>query len=342
MTALGKYGFAEQWGWHPPKKPGNYANSGGGLAYNPHASAPPAPAAGNGMGGPVGPPTGTFDPALEAQRRAAQRGMHDTLADINTKRHFGERDLASSLRDITTTVKRNRQKLGRDFGRQTQKLDTEFQRGNEKIGNSEADTRLKAARTQEDLQTKRKEVVRQFGELGQRQGEAANANGVNDTGTAAASAAARARNQQIAEAPIGTAEGRLSQDLATALGRLGTARGQLSEDRGTDLSQLGQDYGTATSQLRQDRDREREGAHRDFNRENFELGRKAQRTKREGAISNVDLLEEEIWQAQHEHPGAFANLSPGGPGAPSAPSAGAPAPAIADRFPAPRRKKRRS
>lgn len=338
MPGYGQYGFAQKWGFHPPKKPGNYANSGGGVAFNPHAH--PVPMAGDGMGGPAGPPSGTFDPALEAQRRAAQRGMHDSLADIRTQEHFKEKDLHTALRGIITTAKRGRQKLGIDFNRQTQKIGTDFQRGNEKIGNAEADTRLKAARTQEDLQTKRNEIVRQFGELGQRQGESANASGVNDAGTTAASAAARARNQRIAEAPIGTAEGRLSEDLATALSRLGTSRGQLTEDRNTGLSQLGQDYGIGMSQLKQERDREREGAHREFNREHFELGRKAQRTKREGAISNVDLLEEEIWQAQHEHPGAFANMGPSG-GTNGSNRGGPSAPGIAGLTPAPRKRRRK-
>lgn len=278
-----QFGLAKQWGWHPPPQhKTGYANPNGGLTFKPHYH---VPAATSGTpGGLASPPAGSFDPALEAARRQAQRGMHDTLADTATERHFGEKDLAQALRDIHTSASRKRQKLGIDF-----------ERGGEKISNAEADTRLKAERGQQDLQTKRNDLIRQFGELGHRQGEAANAAGVNDAGTQAASAAARARNQQIAEAPIATAEQRLGQDLATALSRLGVSREQLSQDRGI-----------AGSQLKQDRERQRLLANREFNRHDFEFGRKEQRTRREGAISSVNSLEEEIYQAHKEHPGAFA------------------------------------
>jgi hypothetical protein len=302
---MGQYGFSRNFGYTPPKVP-KYRNSGGGVAYNPHTHVPRVAGGPPTAGGLTGPPAGSFDPALEAQRRAAQRGMHDTLQDTASERHFGEVDLTQALRDIHTSSARRRQKLGIDFGRSTEKLGRDYERGNERISNEESDTKLKGERTNADFVTKLADIGRQFGELGHRQGEASNAAGVNDEGTSAAAAAARARNQQLAEAPIHTAQDRLNQDLYTALTRLGTSRSQLTQDRDTALGQLEQDRGIAGSQLKQDRDRERLLSKRDFGRTNFTLGRKEQRTRREGAISNVDLLEQEIYNARQSHPGAVA------------------------------------
>lgn len=285
---MANVGFARKFGWRPPKVPKAIAGPGGGVGPVP----PAAPRAGATAGGDEAIP-GTYEPAWDAKKRAAERGEHDTLQNLGTERHFGEKDLHQALTDIHTSVSRKRQSLGIDFNR-----------GNEKIGNQEADVTRNAGRTQADFTTKLADIARRFGELGRRQGEGANAAGVNDAGTAAASAAARARNQIRSEEPIHTGEGRLKEDLNTALNRLGTSRGQ-----------LGQDFGIATSQLNQNRDRERSRAKQETVRlwgtgkpDGFigTKGREEERTKREGAIAPVDILESEVWEGRQNHPGAYA------------------------------------
>jgi len=259
----------------------------------------------------------SFDPALEAQRRAAQRGLEDTEADITTKRHFGERDMSLALRGIRINASRKRADTNREFGR-----------GEQRLANQETDTKTDAGRQQEDFHTRLADIGRQFAELGQRQGEGANAAGVNDAGTAAASAAARGRNQVIAEAPIHTAEGRLQEDLMTTLDRIAQAHGNLESDRDRTLNRL-----------TQDRDIQRREVHREAGRSLFGLGREEERAKREGAITDTDLLEQEIFAARQSHPGAFSKTGQKNGQTGGGNNRSAPKPAVGGGAPAKRRRR---
>lgn len=255
----------------------------GGTPYNPNAKLKkphPVPVA----GGLTQPPSLTYDPAIEAQRRAAQRGLVDTEQDVRQKEHFANTDLTQALGDIKVNTSRKRQ----DIGRQTT-------RGLRSLDQQEADTQTKAKRTSEDFQARLSEIGRQFGQLGHRQRESANAAGVLDAGTEAASAAARGQNQRLAEAPIHTGQQRLGEDLATALGRIQVGR-----------TDIGEDSTRATNRLTQDRNRDRTLTHRETGRTLRGLSQEEERARREGAISNVDLIESEIYQARQNRPGVFS------------------------------------
>lgn len=256
-----------------------YGNSGGGLAFNPKLKLPqprPEPVL-------TGPPQFTFDPALEAQRRAAERGLEDTEADVRKKQRYEGVDWRQNRRDITTKTKRGRADLNRDLSR-----------GNEDLSTKETDVQRDAQRSREDFQTRLNNVSREFGELAERQAEAANAAGVNDSGTSAAAAAARARRQLQEEEPIHTAKSRMEEDLVGVLSKIGTERGR-----------LGEDYGTGMDRLVQERDRSRLLEGRRHGRTMFDLKTERERARREGAITDADLLEQQIWQARENHPGAF-------------------------------------
>lgn len=281
----------------------------------PHPGAPDP--TGTGL---VAPPSMSFDPALEAQRRAAQRGLEDTEADIKTKRHYADRDLGLALKGIRINT-----------GRKRLDANTDYQRSTTKLADREAETRLDAERQGQDFQTRLADIGRQFSELGTRQGEAANAAGVSDAGTAAASAAARSQNQMRAEAPIHVAQGRLQEDLMTALDRIAESRGYLDQDHGLYLHRL------AT-----DRDINRREARRETGRNVFGLNREGQRAKREAVIADTDLLEQEIYQARQSHPGAFSktgqkNGQMGGGSKPKGP----PKPSVGSGQQAPKRKGKR-
>jgi hypothetical protein len=252
----------------------------GGTQYPPGYK-PSVPSATSGL---TAPPFLTYDPAIEAQRRAAERGLEDTEAKLKTEGHFQHTDLVTAMRNLKRTAHYKRTDIG-----------TTFNRGTQRLGYQEADTKQQAQRTGEDFQTKLATIARQFGELGQRQGEAANAAGVNDAGTGAASAVVRGRNQGFAEAPIHTAQARLGEDLAQALGRIGTARGQLSEDQSRSLGRLQQDVGF-----------ERGKAKREFGQDKFTRQRELEQARREQAIANQNLLEQEIYSARQNRPGVFS------------------------------------
>jgi hypothetical protein len=231
----------------------------------------------------ISPPPLSFDPSIEAERRAAVRGYEDTGEDIASKEHFGQRDLAHALAKLKTSRIRGTQDISRSAERGRQKLDYQ-----------ESDAQTKAARAREDFNTQLSGIARQFANLGHRQVEGANAAGVLDQGTLAAGAAARGVNQGLAEAPIHTAQGRLEEDLATALGRIGTARGEVGQDEQRGLTRLGQDV-----------TRERKSAQRERGREHFENQRTKGRAKREEEFSQVDLLAKEIYASRAEHPAIF-------------------------------------
>lgn len=232
---------------------------------------------------PTQPPFLTFDPAISAESRAAQRGLGDIEADTATARRFGKRDLVQALRDIRVGTGRKRQDIGRSFE------DSE-----RKLGYQEQDVQLRARRANEDFDTQLADIGRQFAQLGQRQREGANAAGVLGGGTEAAGAAARAQNQRLAEAPIGVARQRVGDDLFEALSRIGEARGELGSDRDLALGRLGAD-----------RNRDRRLTRRQAGRERFDLKRKLERARREAAISKADLLAQAIYAAQQNRPGAF-------------------------------------
>ena len=261
-----------------PKHKQPRPNMNGGLTYDPTFSfgGSAAPAL-------LSPPQFSFDPGIEAQRRQAHRGLEDTEADVKKERKWEGKDWRLKKRQITTDTKRSRQQYT-----------IERNRGNEDLSTREGDLQKDAQRSREDFQTKLNEIGRQFGDLAHRQAEGQNASGVLDKGTSAAAAAARARNQQIAEAPIHTAQQRLEQDLLDSLAKIGTSRSRLEED-----------YGTRMSQLIQDRDTKRLLAGIEHGRSMHDLKTKLQRARREGVITDADLLEQEIWQARENHPGAF-------------------------------------
>jgi len=225
----------------------------------------------------------SFDPAIQAQREAAHRGLEDLEVDTKQNSHYAERDLEHALRGIHINTSRKRADLSRQYSRGVQKL-----------SNQEADTKRDAGRQEEDFHTRLADIGRQFAELGQRQGEGSNAAGVNDAGTAAASSAARGRNQTIAEAPIHTAEGRLHEDLLTALDRIAQAHGNLNED-----------LSTSQQRLKADRNISRAEADRETARKLRGYETEEERGRREYVASDQSLLEREIYEARANHPGAF-------------------------------------
>lgn len=256
-------------------------------------------------GGYTQPPVFTYDPAIEAQRRSVKRGLEDKLQDVRTGRHFNQTDLAQALRDIKVNTQRSRGKIIREAGRSRGDINRESQRASEGLSERESDERLSASRANEDFDTQLANIARQFGDLGRRQSESANAAGVLGSGTEAASAVARGRNQAIAEAPIATARKRVEEDLATALRRLGVKRGELGEDTERSLKELLEDQQRGLGQLKQDRNRERRLSRRETGRKEFGLTRESQRARREATISDVDLIMQEIFQARQNRPGAF-------------------------------------
>jgi hypothetical protein len=155
---------------------------------------------------PPPPPTGTYDPALDAQRRAASRGLRDTVADTST----------ANTRDTVDYG------LGRDdiFRAQT--------RGNEDLTTSRdrgyGDVDRQIAVLQRGYQTLAGQQAQQF-----------QAHGLAYGGAALQAAAKRQANEAFDQQPLDVARARIGEDFTRQTGRLG-------EDTGLQLGRLALDY----------------------------------------------------------------------------------------------------
>jgi hypothetical protein len=272
------------------------AGGGVGVAAGPPAHKP-SPKPGGGLG--ITLPPFLSDPSVQAEREAAQRGEHDKLAGIKTETHFARNDLATALRNIHIKASQRFQ----DIGHERQEAQRKVADEESKLNNQEGKLQTEGARDTEDFSTKLREIGNQFRQLGHSQTEAANASGVLDSGTQAASQAARAQNQQRTEEPVHTAQKREGEDLATALRELGESRSQLSSSAQADAAS----QALEETRLKEARDIERQESHRDTKRKLFELGREAKQTVEEGKAANIDALLKQIWEARETHPGAFAS-----------------------------------
>lgn len=139
--------------------------------------------------------TGQYDPALDAQYRASQRGLNNKREDTVTA---GTR----SSQDLMTTL-------------------------------SLAGTNLK--RSNEDFDTQLSGLFRQYGIQGQQQAQAANAAGVLHGGTLDAASKVRAGNLAFARQPIDTGRARAGEDYTTSTGQAQLAYDRAGADRNTDL-----------------------------------------------------------------------------------------------------------
>jgi serine phosphatase RsbU (regulator of sigma subunit) len=230
------------------------------------------------------PPFLSFDPAIEAERRAAIRGLRDTGQDTRIAARRAKRDLQTELKDLRVTRKRGFQDLKRDKSRSLRD-----------IGFEKADVRLGRERGMEDFSMRLNALTRQFTQLGRSQTQAANAQGVLGGGTAAASAAAREQNLAFARQPLDIGAARLDEDARIALERLGIQ----AED-------VRQDTTRGRKRLKQDVRHDSRLARRDYGRTLTDLYNQLERAIREQRIGDVDLIKEEIFNARQNNPGAFS------------------------------------
>jgi hypothetical protein len=177
------------------------------------------------------PPVGYYDPNLDAQERAAGRGLTDLILDADRAGERGQSDYLLAKGDI------NRQGDEGLFD-----LDTSHRQGKEDFGLERSDiTRgaeqgladLLSARTrgEEDHRRATEGLVRNYGILGSQQGQAARAAGVASGGALSQAAAKRAANQGLEQGGLDLARGRFLADSTQAEGRL-------TEDRDTGLARL--------------------------------------------------------------------------------------------------------
>jgi hypothetical protein len=150
---------------------------------------------------PLRPPAGTYDPALDAARRAATRGYGDVKQDTRLAGTRAAEDFQFGQDDVNRSYDRTKA----DYGSNVAMLQ------------------------------------RQYDILAGRQQEQANVSGVIGGGALLEAATKRAANQAIDRAPLDTGFQRAGEDRGLAIERLGVGFQRGVTDRGTALSRAGRE-----------------------------------------------------------------------------------------------------
>lgn len=280
-----------------------------------------------------GPPPGTFDPGLEAQVRAAERGLIDLIekthreggresVDTQQARRLLERKVQQGHADI----QRSRGYAVTDAGQAQGQLQTSFARDLQ-------DLAIAKQNGEEDYQRKLLELQHSYADQAARQGQASVAQGTHETGTTAASDAVRGANERWDRSGVDTAHQRQLDAIALAEGRdtedFTRQSGLISQDLGRQLTgfgiqdrRLGQEARTQQNKLslarfRATQDRQTALSH----------------AKREYGIYSTDVAQQAYYQAHQLNPNiifpvpsAAAGLAPGAH--PAGPAIGRGLPAV--------------
>ena len=210
---------------------------------------------------PPPPPTGSYDPALNAAQGASQRGLGDFRQDTATANLRAGVDYGLDTDDITRSRDRGFFDIDRDYGRGTSDLDLSRSRGIEDYG------------------TQIKGLERSYQQLQRRQGEGARAAGVLSGGIALQAAAKRAENMAIDRQPMDTNQNRFLTDNTTD-------RTRLTEDYGTNRGRIGEDATLAQGRL-----------DIGYQRGGIDRGTALGRAEREGVEFGLDIGEQKAFQS---------------------------------------------
>jgi hypothetical protein len=162
---------------------------------------------------PPSPPTGSYDPALDAQLRASQRGLGDVRADTATANLRGLNDFTTASAGIDRDKARGYADIDRQLG----------------------------------------DLSRSYQQLARRQAEGARAAGVLSGGIALQAAAKRLENERLDQRPLWTAKTRLGEDAALAQAALKLDYDRGLEDRTTALTRAereGTAFGLDTDEVK--------------------------------------------------------------------------------------------
>lgn len=140
------------------------------------------------------PPVGTYDPAIDYNASAANRGFTQTGNDAQTAFEQGQQNYGLDLGDLTQ---------GRDY--------------------TLGDLLTGHTREGEDYTRATGDLTRQYGILGHQQAQGAAKQGVTSEGLLAQSQAVRAANQGRDQGVLDTQHARAGEDYTTNVGRTNTA-----------------------------------------------------------------------------------------------------------------------
>lgn len=192
-------------------------------------------------------PAGTYDPALDSQLGAAQRGYGNFQEDAATQTSRALTDFTLGQSDINQGYDRNLADLNQSRDRGLQDIGTSRTRGGE------------------DYNRNIQLLQRSYQQLAGRQQEQQNAAGVLKGGAVLQAAAKRKANEALDRQPMDTNFARFGQDLAQQESRL-------NQDYGTQFGRLGEDKTAALNRLALGATRGQEDLGTQVKRAGVELG----------------------------------------------------------------------
>jgi len=241
------------------------------------------------------PPPGTYDPGLDAQERATNRGLSDLIADIGAD--TGVNRVRANTDWLTQQAQLNQsgQRNEADYTLGTSRAEQSF-------GRSLADLLTQRAQGGEDYQSNVSALQRNYATLGNNQNQAARAAGAM-TGSGAQLQAARKReaNQAIDRAPIDTAYQRFMSGSQLAEQRLGEDKANTLQDLLNGISRSREDLSTAGQQL-----------NLGYERQNTDWDTQLSRAGRETGQFGIDTAAARAAQATQMgwKPGTLTTLNP--------------------------------
>jgi hypothetical protein len=262
-----------------------------------------------------GPPPGSFDPGLEAQVRASERGLLDLIKktqeeqhrqgiDVGQKKRVELRELQRRLGD----VQRSRGYAVSDNAYQQQQLGINFTRDLQDLGTARQRGQQDYERTLSDLQHR-------YSTAAQTQQERSVQAGTDEAGTAGAAAAVRAGNLVHERAPLDLSHQRAGQSLDLQEQRdrqnFGTASGRLAEG----LARQQTAFGLEAGRSQQDTHTSLHALSLAAQRATTDRYNKLSQAKREQAIYSTDVAQQAYYQAHQNNPHIlFPGGAPGGGG----------------------------
>jgi hypothetical protein len=250
----------------------------------------------------TGPPLGTYDPALDYQLRASQRGLADLIEttrkenqrsriDYRTGRRLNRRQLGRDLYDLRTSFAQGEQ----DLGLEREALGTSFTR-------DLTDLAQARQRGEEDYNRTLANLQREYAAQAFTQSQNAVSQGVDRGGGVEASQQVRTANQEWDRGAIDTEHARSLQDLATTEGR--TTADYETNLRALDLSmsRLAQSFDVSRRRTRQNFGAEKRLDRRKLRRGLADSHEKLSRAKREQGLYEPSVIQQEYFQAHQYNP----------------------------------------
>jgi hypothetical protein len=228
-------------------------------------------------------PTGSYDPALDAQYGASQRGLADLGFDAERNRLRLTSDYGVNTQQIQQQSAWGQEDLMRGSNRGAFDLTQQRDRGMQDLGTART-------RGDEDYQRSLAALTRDYDRLGIRQTEQQAQAGALRSGAALQAARKRAENQAWDRQPIDTSYNRFTADNAQAQQRLG-------QDYGTAEQRRLEDLFIGTSRGNQQRDTALGQAALGYSRGNEDIGTGLLRGTREAQEFGLDIEAQKRFQA---------------------------------------------